>query len=297
MAAVGSTLARRTLGRQLNMMRERARINQAQAARIIGISPQTMGRLEDGLSLRSANDLFMNALCDGYRVSDEERRTILALASEARVIGKQGGGWWRAHADAVLYHFEYYLHLEESVRQLMIWRHALLPGLLQTPEYRRALAWTEDPQISPETIEKRIEIARHRWTRLEEGAFTINVFLSEAALRDEVGGRGVMAEQMEHLLTRMELPNVSIRLVPFDARHHLGSTTGPFVFLEFSELSFTKLIEPPLVYVEGFVGDLYLEREAELSRYRYAAKEIDRIALDHNESRLRILRLAKEYGA
>ncbi|MFF0488427.1 helix-turn-helix domain-containing protein [Nocardia sp. NPDC004068] len=116
MGAIGSTLARRALGRQLQELRKRAEVSQFQASRVLGISPQTMGRLEDGVSVRSASDLYMNALCDHYGVTDEKRRAVLALAREVRSTARHGGGWWRADMDCGTDDFDPRTVLEDSAR-------------------------------------------------------------------------------------------------------------------------------------------------------------------------------------
>ncbi|MBF6193495.1 Scr1 family TA system antitoxin-like transcriptional regulator [Nocardia implantans] len=297
MSVTGSTLARRALGRELRRLRIAKRISQAEAARLAETSPQSIGRIEEGQSTR-VTSFQVNALCDAYGASDTERRILLGLVSEVRAARERGGGYWRAYADAELpTGFDHYLALEEAAHRLTAWKVTIIPGLLQTAEYRRALAWSEIPELSPEAIEGRIELAARRQTRLADPEFTVDVLLSEAAVRDQVGGPGVMTDQLLHLSAASELPNVSVRVVPFTAPKHLGSLVGSFILLEFPELPQTKLTEPPIVYVEEYAGDLYLEREAEVARYRSALREIDRVALDHDKSKDLILAVAKEYGA
>lgn len=294
MAASGSTLARRALGREMSKLRERAKIKQAEAARLIGISPQGIGRLEEGQTTRP-NDLFLNVLCDAYRATDSERHTVLTLAIEVRTAVKRGGGWWRAYADLLAMDFDHYLALEEAASRLITWRTKLVPGIFQTPGYRRAIAWAEAPTAPPDEIEKRIELATRRQRRLDDPAFEVNAYLSEGALRDRAGGMGVMEEQMLHLAKVAELPNVSVRVVPQTTWSVLGSYVGSFSLMEFPPLPQSKQVEPPIVYVEEYAGDLYLEREEEVERYRSALREIERVASDQNESRAIILGVAEEY--
>ncbi|MEV6773527.1 helix-turn-helix transcriptional regulator [Nocardia sp. NPDC051030] len=61
----GSTLARRALDWELKKLREAKGLNQSQGGRVIGVSPQTIGRMEDGLPTK-VSDLYMNAMCDAY---------------------------------------------------------------------------------------------------------------------------------------------------------------------------------------------------------------------------------------
>ncbi|WP_082870911.1 helix-turn-helix domain-containing protein [Nocardia terpenica] len=293
--ATGSTLARRALGRQLHKLRERAKVKQAEAARLIGVSPQTIGRLEDGETTRP-NDVFLNILCDAYRVTNKERKMVLGLSRDVRKAAKQGGGWWRGFADEFPADFDHYLALEDAANRLTVWRTTILPGLLQIPEYRRAIAWSEIPQLSAETIDQRVELVVRRQAKLEDPEFHLDALLWEAVLRDRVGGAAVMAEQARHLAKLSERQNVSIRIVPFDARQRLGVMVGACSLLEFPPLPQSKAAVSPIVYVEEYVGDLYFEREEEEVRpYRDALREISRVALGTAESRQKILEIAEEH--
>ncbi|MEC3916483.1 helix-turn-helix domain-containing protein [Nocardia sp. CDC160] len=288
-------MGRRALGRELRRLREAKNMRQSEGGRVIGVSPQTIGRMEDGLPTK-VSDLYINALCDAYDATTDERQVLLDLALEVRTTQKQGGGWWRAYADDVREGFDYYLGLEEAARQISVWKITILPGLLQTPEYRRAVEWTESPNLPTEQVEMRVAVAMRRQHRLTDPTFAADIALSEMALRDQIGGPAVMAAQLRRIDEISQLANISVRVVPFDAPRHLGSVTGSFTLLEFPKLPATGLIAPPVAFVEEYAGDLYLEREAEVKRYRDAFAEISRVALDHNESRQLILSIAKEYG-
>src|SRR5947208_3267143 len=96
----GSTLARRSLGRRLRKLRDAAKMSQSAAGKIVELSPQSIGRLEDGQATR-VSSLHINVLCDAYGVDDDERRVLLGLAQEAREAQKSGGKWWRAYADEI----------------------------------------------------------------------------------------------------------------------------------------------------------------------------------------------------
>ncbi|MET9490460.1 helix-turn-helix transcriptional regulator [Nocardia sp. NPDC006630] len=296
MSLSGSTLARRALGRELRRLRTHKGIQQAEAARAAETSPQSISRTEEGVTTRLTS-FQINALCDLFDASDEERKRLLALQQEVRSARERGGGWWRAYADAQLPSgFDHFLSLEEAAHQFTAWKTGVLPGMLQTPDYRRALAWAEIPQLTPDAVETRIELATRRQVRLEDPKFRMTALLSEAVLREQIGGRAVMGRQLAHLAKISELQNVSVRVVPFSAARHLGILVGPFSLLEFPVLPQSKLTEPPIVYVEEYAGDLYLEREAEVQRYRAALREIGQVALDEVQSRQMVLAAAEEFG-
>ncbi|MFJ9370876.1 Scr1 family TA system antitoxin-like transcriptional regulator [Nocardia sp. NPDC101769] len=88
-----------------------------------------------------------------------------------------------------------------------------------------------------------------------------------------------------------------IEVRSFNPCGHLGSLVGSFALLEFPKLSVTGLVPPPVVFVEGCAGDLYREREGELTRHSNAFTEISRVALDPDTTRRRMLSMAKEFRA
>nr|WP_276514813.1 helix-turn-helix transcriptional regulator [Nocardia transvalensis] len=285
------------MGRELRRMRTAKGLTLAEVGRAAETSPQSISRTEDGLSTRVTR-LQMNALCDLFGATDAERRMMLGLVDEIRKAHKsKQGGWWRGYADEIHYDFDHYLALEDAAKRLITWKVTTLQGLLQTPSYRRALAWAESPTAPPEQIEKRIEWATRRQSLLENKRLEIDVILSEAVIRNQIGGAAVMHEQLQHLVNVMALPNVSIRVVTFDKPSHLGLLSGSFVLLEFPPLPQSKMMEPPVVYVEEYAGDLFLEREADVQRYRNALQDISRVALDQSKTRRLILDVAKEYAA
>ncbi|MFE3444844.1 helix-turn-helix domain-containing protein [Nocardia sp. NPDC059180] len=290
---MGTTLPRRALGRELRKLRERAGISQSAAARAIELSPQSIGRIEEGHGTR-VSSLQVNALCDRYTASDRDRRVLLGLLQEFRTAQKSGGGWWRAFADQLSAGFDHYLALEDAANRITAWKSAIVPGLLQTPEYRRAVAWAESPDLDTETIEGRIAMATRRQSRLDDPGFTMDVLLSESVLHEQMGGPAVMADQLDLLAQATERPNVSVRVVPFNAASHPGALVGNVLLLEFPALSVSKEPEPPVIYVEGYTGDLYIESDPELAQYRQALRDIQRVALDQDRSRRRLLDVAKE---
>lgn len=290
----GSTLPKRALGRELRRLRERSGTSQAAAARAIEVSPQTIGRMEDGHASRPTT-LQINGLCDRYGASDDERRFVLDLVQELRAAKLAEGAWWRAYADEIPRDFNHCMGLEAAAREITSWQVTLLPGLLQTPEYRRALIWAAHPDWPTADAERVLALAQRRRDKFNDTAFRLNVLISEAALRYQVGGTAVMADQLLHLMSASESSNVSMRVVPFNARSPIGLVVRSFVLFEFPVPSNTQIAEPPVAYVEGYTGDLYLERTGEVTQYREAIRNIKRIALDEQETRDLVASIRKEH--
>ncbi|PPI99122.1 hypothetical protein C5E46_06925 [Nocardia nova] len=123
---------------------------------------------------------------------------------------------------------------------------------------------------------------------------TVCALIDECALRRLIGSREVIAAQLHHLVEIGRLPNVSVRVVPMQVGRHIGTIAGPFVLLEFPRHPTAKLTEPPVVYIQGFTGALYLEKPDEVRQYRNAYAEIQRAALDDGDSQNLIRTLMKE---
>ncbi|MEU2035008.1 helix-turn-helix domain-containing protein [Nocardia amamiensis] len=281
------------MGRQLRKLRERNDISQGAAARIIETSPQTYGRLEEG-KVTKTTDLIINALANAFQADDAERRLLLDLAQEIRQAPRSDGGLWRAHADVIPKAFNHYLALEEAACRAISWQTMLVPGLLQTREYRRALVWAEHPDMPPEEVERGLDLVMKRQELLSNSDFHFNALLPESVLRYLVGGPGVTTDQLRHLAELSEMPNVSVRIVPFDARSPVAHIArSSFVMFEFPPLPTSKQIEPPVVYIEGFVGDLYLERAMEVSQYVDLAQRLAQVALPEAASRDLVLAVMK----
>jgi hypothetical protein len=257
------------------------------------ISPQSYGRIEDGRQTK-VTDLGLNALANAYEATDEERRLLLDLAREIRVATASGGGWWRAYEDAIASGFDHYLSLEEAASWETNWQTTVIPGLLQTREYRRAIDWSLNPHKPTEDIERGLDVIIRRQSLLDRDGFRFEALFSGAVIRYHVGGPAVMADQLQHLLERSETTGVDIRIVPFTEANPVGLLAKSFVLLSFPPLPASKLQEPPVAYTEQLTGDLYMERKAEVDRYSQEAERIRHVAWSASASRDAVLRVLKE---
>ncbi|MBB5917465.1 transcriptional regulator with XRE-family HTH domain [Nocardia transvalensis] len=293
MTAQTTTLPRRLLARRLLALREAAKLTRDKAAKLAEISSQTLWRLENG-QVANVKKMVVRALCDVYSASDNDREALLWLTEEARKTG-----WWQSYSDAMFDNKDLFVVLEQSARRVTSFQLTLLPGLVQTADYRRAMAQTYEPPLNDEEIDRRIELLTKRQARHEEASdsFVLEVLLSEAALHHRIGGAAVMADQVRNLVKLSKRGNVSIRIVPLAVGGHLGLQVGSFVLLEFPKHPNPALTEPPVVYVEGYTGALYLDKPDEIEQYRTALSAIDRAALNQSESRALLVKIAEEYEA
>ncbi|MEG8183338.1 helix-turn-helix domain-containing protein [Nocardia terpenica] len=274
-------------------LRNKAELSRDDAAEQLEIARQTLWRYETGYN-SEIKKMFIHALCALYRVGEDDRRQLLYLQEEVRK-----DGWWQSYGDAIFGNVELFIDLEQAARRVTTVQLTLLPGLVQTAAYRRAMAQVYHPPVAEDEIERHIELLTRRQARLDEPAdrFTLVVLLSEAALRYPVGGPAVMEEQCRHLIELSQRPNVSIRIIPIGIGAHLGLQVGSFVLLEFPEHVNPKLSESPVVYVEGYTGALYLDKAGEIEKYQAACSILEGTALGERESRELLLDIAEEYRA
>jgi transcriptional regulator with XRE-family HTH domain len=258
----GSTVPRRQLARQLRDLRNRAKFTVKAAAAAMEISEATMWRIETAqTSLRS---LDVEGMCRLYGATPELTEALKGLAKETKAKG-----WWHAYGDIIPEGFDVYIGLEEAASQLAWYESELVPGLLQTEDYARTLISTRLPEVAPEEIDRRVQLrlARQALVRRTAYPLELRLVLNEAILRRPVGGADVMATQLDRLSEAAQLPNVALRIVPFSAGLHPGALSGPFVLLRFPPNSDGRDSEPPTVYVDGFTGDLYLDKPNEVQQY------------------------------
>lgn len=285
----GSTVPRRQLGRHLRDLRNKARLTVRAAARELEWSEPKIWRIETGqTSLRS---LDVEAMCKIYGAPAELTQGLMGLAKETK-----GRGWWHAYGDVIPENFDLYIGLEEAAERVQQYSAELVPGLLQTPDYARTLITEDNPGVDAEEIERRVHvrIARQALLTRVTSPVSMEVALNEAILRRPVGGREVMAAQLDHLVERAALPHVSIRVVPYDAGLHHGLLSGSFTMLRFPLGGDGQPTEPPTVYVDGFTGDLYLDKPNEIERYDGAFQSIWGSCLGHRETQRLIQQAARE---
>ena len=262
-------LRRRELGAKLRGLRTEAGMTVEQVAENLLCSPSKVSRLETGHRSASARDI--RDLCDLYRVDPAQREHLTELARESKAQA-----WWQP------YDLPYatYVGLEGEATCISDYEPGVFPGLLQTPDYARVIHEQAMPKLSSDVIEQRIEVRLVRQaalTREEPAPPKFDAIIDEAVLHRPVGGPKVMSAQISRVIEACELPNVTVRVLPFAAGAHpaLDST---FILLEFEESV------PGVVYVEGLVGHLLLERVSDVQRYRQVFARLRTTSLNEQKS-------------
>ncbi|MFC9893323.1 helix-turn-helix domain-containing protein [Nocardia sp. NPDC127579] len=288
-----STLPRRQLGRYLRDWRTQAGLTIAEASRLMEWGASTLQRMEKGQADR-IRTIDIQELCRIYGIPDDLAEALKGLAQQAAVKS-----WWHAYGDLIPENFDVYVGLEASAHQLTSYQSELVLGQLQTAEYARALNRLGYPEDSADELERRVQLRQQRQalTSRKTSPAAVDVVLHESVLRRVVGDARVMAAQLRHLADISTKPNVTLRILPFAAGIPLGDATGPFTVLQFGIDGKGHQVEPPVVYVEGFTGDLYLERPADVERYLRAHECLRHASLDAQATRNLLRQVAKEFVA
>ncbi|WP_228566556.1 helix-turn-helix transcriptional regulator [Nocardia sp. SYP-A9097] len=261
----------------------------------LDVSHQKIMRLESGQTVRISTPQIQ-ALLDFYAVPPGEQERALKSWASAKAETKDGKGFWQAYADQYEPHMPHYLSLEANAGRVTTHQLVLVPGLLQTSDYKRAIVRIDDPELSIVDTERRVELTTRRQARLDDDSFRIDAYISEAVLRNQPGSPDVMSQQLYWLAEVGARPGINIRVIPFGVGPHRGLTILSFTLLEFPRLD-SGLIEPPVVYLEGAFGALYHEQSDVLDLYRQAIDALGAVALTEDDTRDVLLRVAKEYSA
>src|SRR5262249_20061675 len=182
-----------------------------------------------------------------------------------------------------------YVGLEAEAASMRNYAAELVDGLLQTPDYYRAFLRAAPAAVDEDEAERKIEVRLSRQERLTgEDPPEYWAVLNEAVIRRVVGGPEAMRKQLDRLAELATLPHVNVQVLSFGAGVH------PAMDGSFSILGFPEATDPDVVYLENQAGSLYLEEEAEIDRYARMFNHLIAKALDPEESRRMIARVAQD---
>ncbi|GAB3825354.1 helix-turn-helix domain-containing protein [Kribbella italica] len=262
----GPTALRIMLGAHLRRLRERAGMSRADAGWAIRGSESKISRLELGrVGFKERDVLDLLTL---YDVRDEpERDRLVQLARDAN-----SPGWWHQYGDVTPDWFDAYLGLEAAAELIRTYEIQFVPGLLQIPEYTRAVAkLTPAADRSDEEIEQLVALRRTRQVMFDrEPPLRFWAIVEESALQRPIGGPDVQRAQLNALLEAIKRPNITLQIIPTASAGHAASGGA------FSVLRFPKPDLPDVVYLEHFTSALYLEKRDDVDAY---TKILDTLAV------------------
>jgi transcriptional regulator with XRE-family HTH domain len=271
------TVRSRRVGAELRRLREAAGVTTAQAAELLTCSPAKISRIENGIVSVRVVDLRL--LLDRYGDQDPERRAYLERL--ARDSNKRG--WWQDYGDTIPPYYADFIGLETDASYIKTWEPTIVPGLLQTPEYARAVMLANPAMISPDKLDNLISIRQARQARLEQSTdVRLDAVIWEAAVITTIGGDEVQRGQLARLLELMNRPNISVQVLPLEAGDK-ANMSGSFVTFSFgSERSVST------VFVETLTSSQYLEGDQELRGYTLVFDALRSAALSPAASATRI---------
>ncbi|MGH3927758.1 MAG: helix-turn-helix domain-containing protein, partial [Pseudonocardiaceae bacterium] len=222
---LGPTVRRRQLGAALRRLREAAKISMDDAAAHLDRSRSGISQMETGRTAPRKPDL--ESLLRLYGADDQ----TAAVLEELRREGSKRG-WWSTYklpdylADLV--------GLEDDAISERVVELELIPALLQTPAYAKAVH-VVGPQSPPAAeVDRRVEVRVQRQRRLlDSKPLTFSAVISEAAVVRTAAEPDVGSEQLRRLVSDAAMPNVSLRVLPFQVGLH-GSMSGSFILLDFA---------------------------------------------------------------
>ncbi|MBB5958799.1 transcriptional regulator with XRE-family HTH domain [Saccharothrix tamanrassetensis] len=267
---------RRRLGRKLARLRADAGLTLDAAAEALFKTRSALHRMEKGETLVDVH--LVKSMMDLYDHFDPD---LVGQTVRARQKG-----WWTTFR----IENQGYVDVETEATEVRDLSLLIVPGLLQTVGYMRALFEGHRLKRSAKWLENDIEVRRIRQRRLTDpdDPLRLHAIVNEAALRTVVGGPAVMREQLEHLCLVAELPNVTLQVVP-SAVGILNGLASGFILLGFGEPR-----EPDVLFIEYVTGAMHVEAEDELREARLTFADMAAKALGAVESVALIERILAE---
>ncbi|MFD8538186.1 transcriptional regulator WhiJ [Streptomyces rubrogriseus] len=269
------------LGTELRRLREAAGLKAREAAGLISSTSAQMSQVEAGFA--GASEARVRRLAAHYACADEALVDALVTMATDRTQG-----WWEEFRGILPPVFLDVAELEHHATFLHEVVITHVPGLLQTPDYARAVFGYMVPELPDSELIPRVEHRLRRRAVIERDArAAYETVVHEAALRIRVGDRGVWRAQLRRLLDESEREHVTVRVIPFDTDHFAGASAammhlgGPLPQLD------TVLRDSPN-------GTAFLDAQSQLERFRTLFRKVERASLDPHRTRDFIHHLAKE---
>ena len=274
-----STARARSLGAELKELRAGTKLSTRAVAHRLGWSASTLNRIETGLRPVKSEDIA--ALLVIYNVTGTERDRLLELAREANQPG-----WWETARPDLPSQLTGLIGFESQATHITNVASVLIPGLLQTPEYARAVMASSG--ITTPSAETRVATRMGRQVILSRPEPPeLLAIVDEAALRRPMGGPRVMADQLRNIVRTCERPNVSVRVIPFEHGGHIG-LNGPYVILQFAKAG-------TIVHMEHLRSGVFVDKPEDVAPFLAATDTLREAALDPAASEKFILAVADEY--
>jgi hypothetical protein len=185
------------------------------------------------------------------------------------------------------------LGFEAEAESVWNWEPQIVPGLLQTEDYARAvmLGWHSMFTEPPSEVERRLEARRLRQQVLErDPPLRLSVVMDESVLYRKLGDASVMRTQLQHIVEASRLPNIRVRILPLKSDHSM--TAGAFTYVKFPQLHDVPLND--IVTFEHLTGTDQFEDQDDTYKYSVAFRTLEESSLGLDQSRDELVRIATE---
>ena len=281
------SLRRRRLAAELRRLRDQSGLSINDVAEKLDWPGSRISRIETRQLGITAPDL--RKLLDVYGIDDETHRE--KLAEMARRANERG--WWQSYSRSVVPSgYGDLITVEAEAATIRSYQPEVVPGLLQTPGYARAIIRVGRKSDTAAEVDRRVEVRlerQHILTRADPPPPRVHVVLNEAVLRRRVGGPEVMREQIQHLMAERDRANVTVQVLPFETGAH-PAMVGPFVMMTFLDPG-----DLGVVHLENATGSLALETPEELRAYEGFWDDIQASAYSPDDSRAFLRTYALRY--
>ncbi|HEX6524565.1 MAG TPA: helix-turn-helix transcriptional regulator [Streptosporangiaceae bacterium] len=249
-------MRRRLVGGALRRYRENMGYALEDAARVLECDRSKISRIETGQ--RGIRPKELRELLSEYGVPDSEQAALVGL------VRRGGGhGWWDQYANELPEAFGDYLIMESAAAEIMMYEAQLVPDLLQTAGYARAVASAAPGYQTDGQRDLAVAAKLARQEAILGGGARLSILIGEAALRQEVGGPEVMAAQITRLAEVIrDLPSVTLQVLPFSAGAHAAAGSASLAILRFPGAPSLGV-----VYLEAMSGGVYLEGQVDVANY------------------------------
>lgn len=290
MPAHGSpSVRRRRLAAELRRLRERAGFTGEQVADRLGWSGSKVSRIETGKLGVKEEDLLL--LLDLYRIDEPHHAELLAVARESQRTERLEGISARLPEEQAEF-----LRVEAEAESVWNWEPLIVPGLLQTEEYARAvmLGWHSMFTGPPSEVERRVEARRLRQQVLQrEPPLRLSVVMDESVLYRRLGDASVMRRQLEHIIELSHRPDIRVRILQLNSDHPV--TAGAFTYIKFIQLHDIPLND--LVTFEYLTGTGQFDSQDDTYEYGVAFRALEEKSLMPDRSREELARVARDVWA
>ncbi|WP_053723257.1 DUF5753 domain-containing protein [Saccharothrix sp. NRRL B-16348] len=273
------TPKQRRLARRLRQLRVNSGTSLEDAANHLGCKQPKITKME--ICQLGAKPDEVRMLCELYGAG---RATVESMVNLARTAKTRG--WYQVYDESANPENIDFVELETDAVAVSNFEIDLVPGLLQTEDYARAVIRAANPGISGQVLDQRVELRTKRQDRVLAGELAVWAVITEDALHRAIGGRDVHVAQLSHLLESASLPNVQFQVIPYRVGEYIAMGV-PFSCFRFDDGYGT-------VAIDHLTGTLFLEEEAEVERYRLAFQHLCGTALNGPDSLALLRKYVKE---